>query len=159
MSDPSPRAFVGTHLVEALQAVASGTLERGLEPLEEALLAAAPGRLRRPFLVAGAELQPLLRRRVDHGSAVPTFALDLLQRMSGAGTDELAARRASGDSLTERERTILRYLASTLSNTEIAQELYLSVNTVKTHQRTIYRKLGAAGRRDAVHRARALRLL
>ena len=159
MSDPSPRAFVGTHLVEALQAVASGTLERGLEPLEDALLAAAPGRLRRPFLVAGAELQPLLRRRVDHGSAVPTFALDLLQRMSGAGTDELAARRASGDSLTERERTILRYLASTLSNTEIAQELYLSVNTVKTHQRTIYRKLGAAGRRDAVHRARALRLL
>ena len=105
------------------------------------------------------ELQPLLRLRVDRGSAVPTFALDLLQRMSGDGIDELAARRAMGDPLTVRERTVLRYLASTLSNTEIAQELYLSVNTVKTHQRTIYRKLGAAGRRDAVHRARALRLL
>jgi len=53
------------------------------------------------------------------------------------------------DPLTEREQTILRYLASSLSNTEIANELYLSVNTIKTHQRTIYRKLGAAGRRDA----------
>jgi ATP/maltotriose-dependent transcriptional regulator MalT len=63
------------------------------------------------------------------------------------------------DPLTERGKTLLRYLASTLSNAEIATELYVSVNTVKTHQRTVYRKLGAAGRRDAVHRARALRLL
>ena len=79
--------------------------------------------------------------------------------MSGSGIDELAARRAVFDPLTEREQTVLRYLASALSNTEIAKELYLSVNTVKTHQRTIYRKLGAEGRRDAVRRARALRLL
>ena len=51
---------------------------------------------------------------------------------------------------------MLRYLASTLSNAEIAAELYLSVNTVKTHQRMIYRKLGADGRRDAVRRAKQL---
>jgi len=100
----------------------------------------------------------MLRRRVEHGCAVETFALDLLQRMSD-DVDELAARRAVVDPLTAREQTVLRYLASTLTNTEIANELYLSVNTVKTHQRTIYRKLGAVGRRDAVHRARALRLL
>ena len=50
---------------------------------------------------------------------------------------------------------MLRYLASTLSNAEIAAQLYLSVNTVKTHQRMIYRKLGAAGRRDAVRRSEA----
>ena len=54
---------------------------------------------------------------------------------------------------------MLRYLASTLSNAEIAAELYLSVNTVKTHQRMVYRKLGADGRRDAVRRAKQLRLL
>ena len=152
--------YKGTRtIVEALQSSASGTPERGLEPLEEALRAAAPGRLRRPFLVDATELRSLLHRRVEDGSAVPVFALDLLQRMSGSGVDELAARRAVVDHLTVREQTILRYLASTLSNSEIANELYLSVNTVKTHQRTIYRKLGAAGRREAVQRARTLRLL
>ena len=87
------------------------------------------------------------------------FALDLQQRISGTTVDELAARRALIDPLTEREQTILRYLASSLSNAEIANELYLSVNTIKTHQRTIYRKLGAEGRRDAVRRARNLHLL
>jgi LuxR family transcriptional regulator, maltose regulon positive regulatory protein len=54
---------------------------------------------------------------------------------------------------------VLRYLASSLSNAEIAAELYVSVNTVKSHQRTLYRKLAADGRRDAVRRARELHLL
>ena len=79
--------------------------------------------------------------------------------MTGIGTDDDAGRRAIVEPLTERERTMLRYLASTLSNAEIAAELYVSVNTVKTHQRAVYRKLGADGRRDAVHRARSLHLL
>jgi LuxR family maltose regulon positive regulatory protein len=66
---------------------------------------------------------------------------------------------ALAEPLTDREQHVLRYLASNLSNAEIASELYLSVNTVKTHQRMIYRKLGADGRRDAVRRAKQLRLL
>jgi LuxR family maltose regulon positive regulatory protein len=154
-----PRVTVGLRLLEALSASGAGAAERGLARLEEALLAAAPSRMRRPFLVEEANLRVLLQQRIEQGSAVPAFAIDLLQRMSGSGIDELAVRRAVFDPLTEREQTVLRYLASALSNTEIAKELYLSVNTVKTHQRTIYRKLGAEGRRDAVRRARALRLL
>ena len=54
---------------------------------------------------------------------------------------------------------MLRYLASTLPTAEIAAELYVSVSTVKTHQRSLYRKLGVSGRRDAVRRARLLHLL
>lgn len=63
------------------------------------------------------------------------------------------------DPLTERERAVLRYLATSMSTAEIAAELYLSVNTIKTHLAAIYRKLAAARRREAVLRARELELL
>ena len=90
---------------------------------------------------------------------MPGFALELLERTSDKSGADTEARRTFIDPLTERERTVLRYLASTLSNAEIAAELYVSVTTVKTHQRALYRKLGAPGRRDAVQRARLLHQL
>ena len=61
--------------------------------------------------------------------------------------------------LSEREQAILRYLPTALSNREIAAELFVTTNTVKTHLRSIYRKLDVARRREAVERARDLRLL
>jgi LuxR family maltose regulon positive regulatory protein len=61
--------------------------------------------------------------------------------------------------LTEREEAVLRYLPTLLSNAEIAAELYVSINTVKAHVKSIYRKLGTARRKDAVLRGRELRLL
>jgi LuxR family transcriptional regulator, maltose regulon positive regulatory protein len=61
--------------------------------------------------------------------------------------------------LTERETRVLRYLPSNLSAREIADELYLSSNTVRTHQRHLYRKLDVHTRSQAVARARALGLL
>ena len=58
------------------------------------------------------------------------------------------------EELTERELSVLRYLPSQLSQREIANELYVSLNTVKTHCRAIYRKLGVEGRKPAVQAAR-----
>lgn len=63
------------------------------------------------------------------------------------------------EALTDRELTVLRYLPSALSQREIANELYVSLNTVKTHCRAIYRKLGAGGRKAAVQTARDLDIL
>jgi len=63
------------------------------------------------------------------------------------------------DPLTLRELNILRFLDTSMSTTEIADELCLSVNTVKTHLAAIYRKLPASRRRDAVLRARQLKLM
>lgn len=63
------------------------------------------------------------------------------------------------DPLTEREEGVLRFLATSLSPAEIADEMCLSVNTVKTHQAAIYRKLAVGGRKNAVLRARELELL
>ena len=61
--------------------------------------------------------------------------------------------------LTEREADVLRYLPTMMSNADIAAELYVSVNTIKSHVKSIYRKLDATQRRDAVRRARQLHLL
>ncbi len=58
------------------------------------------------------------------------------------------------EDLTERELSVLRYLPSVLSQREIAAELYVSLNTVKTHSKSIYRKLGVDGRKAAVQAAR-----
>jgi LuxR family maltose regulon positive regulatory protein len=63
------------------------------------------------------------------------------------------------DPLTDREHAVLRFLATSLSTAEIAEEMCLSVNTVKTHLAAIYRKLTASRRREAVLRARQLELL
>ena len=71
----------------------------------------------------------------------------------------LAASRYLPEPLTQREMTILRFLGTSMSAAEIAGELRLSVNTVKTHLANIYRKLAVSRRREAVLRARELELI
>ena len=61
--------------------------------------------------------------------------------------------------LTEREREVLVHVSGMLSIAEVANEMYISVNTVKTHLRSIYRKLATARRGEAVRRARQLKLI
>jgi LuxR family maltose regulon positive regulatory protein len=70
--------------------------------------------------------------------------LDALDSLAAKPEDE------DGAELSERERTILRLLAGPLSQREIARELDISFNTVKTHTRAIYRKLGVGSRQDAI---------
>jgi len=85
-----------------------------------------------------------------------------------AGYKEMASRQPAVrdgsparliDPLTETEIRVLRYLPTHLSRQEIANELYISANTVKTHMRHLYAKLGTHRRAEAVKRARALGLL
>jgi LuxR family maltose regulon positive regulatory protein len=78
--------------------------------------------------------------------------LRLVLHSSGAGS-------VVTDELTAREQAVLRLLPSGLSATEIGSELGISRDTIKTHTKSIYRKLGASSRRDAVARARVLELL
>jgi LuxR family maltose regulon positive regulatory protein len=70
-----------------------------------------------------------------------------------------AARPGDGDELSERELGVLRLLASDLTQREIGNELFLSLNTVKSHTRSIFRKLGVSGRAAAVARGRELELI
>jgi LuxR family maltose regulon positive regulatory protein len=149
-------------LIEALAARRGGDSRTASQALERALTLAEPEGFRRPFTRAGTAARDLLVEHLDSGTACWSLVNELV-----AASDERPvpaappspAPPALPEPLTERELTILRYLQSILSNTEIAVELSLSVNTVKTHVRNIYRKLDAARRRDAVRRARELHLL
>jgi LuxR family maltose regulon positive regulatory protein len=80
--------------------------------------------------------------------------LELLQRVVPLA--ESAAKVTLVDPPTSRELVVLRYLESRLTTSEIAKELYVSVNTVRTHTKAIYRKLGVGSRQDAVAEAHRL---
>jgi LuxR family maltose regulon positive regulatory protein len=130
---------------------AGEALERGLE------LAELTGH-RWTFLEAGRRVETLLRRQIRMGTAHRAMVGELL----AAFEDRDHERRSVApllEPLSQRECAILRYLPTTLSNREIAAELFVTTNTVKTHLRSIYRKLDVARRREAVERARDLRLL
>jgi LuxR family maltose regulon positive regulatory protein len=132
--------------------------ERATAALEEALELAAPSGHRWAFLTAGQRAQPLLRDRIRRGTSHRAFVGDLLESFR----DPERARRTITpplEPLTRREEAILRYLPTSLSNSEMASELFISTNTVKTHLRSIYRKLDVERRREAVARARDLSLL
>ncbi|MFY1632036.1 LuxR C-terminal-related transcriptional regulator [Solwaraspora sp. WMMB335] len=146
-------------LIEAVAARALGNQRQARELLEQVLdLAGADGH-RRVFDHGGSPVRELLVEHLDSGTRHRAFVNDLVDSAGRRHAERHRAVPALTEPLTERELTVLRYLQSTLSNGEIAAELFLSVNTVKTHVRNIYQKLGAPRRRDAVRRARELRLL
>jgi LuxR family maltose regulon positive regulatory protein len=99
-------------------------------------------------------------RRLITTFADPGMLTALLDRTERAlGRPNGRRRPSATEALTDRERVVLRLLATTLSQPEIAQELYVSVNTVRTHIQGIYRKLGVASRKEAIATARQQELL
>ncbi|MGC5332177.1 LuxR C-terminal-related transcriptional regulator [Micromonospora sp. DT62] len=148
-------------VLDAVLAGRAGDDRRAGRLLERALDLAGPEGFRRAFTRAEPGVRDLLAAHLDGGTAHWPTVSDLV-RGADAPAERAPAERGTGaldEPLTERELTILRYLQSILSNVEIAAELSLSVNTVKTHVRNIYRKLDATRRREAVRRARALHLI
>lgn len=103
------------------------------------------------------EVGTLVRGCADAGIA-PTM-LASASRNAGLAADSRNESFVVGEELTPKELEVLRLLATRLSRREIGERLYVSLNTVKTHQRAIYRKLGVEHRGAAVSRARELGLL
>jgi LuxR family maltose regulon positive regulatory protein len=133
--------------------------DAALGALERALDIAEPRGLLRPLVRYGAPVRSLLRRRIRAGTAHRALAGELLALLEedGARTRDHAAPLL--EPLSDRELAVLRFLPTMMSNTEIAAEMFVSVNTVKTHLKHIYRKLDVTDRRDAVRRGRELHLL
>jgi LuxR family maltose regulon positive regulatory protein len=160
---PSLTLLVEAWLLEALAARALGDPERGFRSLERALHLAEQEGFRLPFVSGRGRLRALLGAHLDSQTAHRPLIAELLEtRQPLSEPPPPAPAPEEGgliEPLSERERIVLRYLTSALSNVEIAAELYVSVNTVKTHIKSIYRKLDTTGRRDAVRKARELKLL
>jgi LuxR family maltose regulon positive regulatory protein len=98
-------------------------------------------------------------RRLITSFADPGMLGSLLDRTERALGRPSRRRPAATKALTDKELVVLRLLATKLSQPEIAQELYVSVNTVRTHTQGIYRKLGVASRQVAIAAAREHGLL
>ena len=140
----------------ALAHHAAGDGDSALDALEQALRLAEPEGYVRTIAGVGGQMATLLesvtRRRPDWA-----YARRLLE-VTGRPGPTLAQDRLVVP-LTGRERDVLRLLASDLDGPAIARELVLSLNTVRTHTKNIYAKLGVANRRAAVTRAHQLSLL
>ncbi|MGW4564425.1 LuxR C-terminal-related transcriptional regulator [Streptomyces sp. NPDC004561] len=153
-----PAVTVRAALVRAQLAGEAGDRAAQRRLVAQALREARRERLRRPFAEAGPWLKPLL-------GTMPLRAL--AEGWLTPGTVSPGGPRAPEgqpplpvvEELSGRERDVLRRLAEMMSTEEIAADLYVSVNTVKTHLKSAYRKLAVNRRHDAVHRARDLGLL
>jgi LuxR family maltose regulon positive regulatory protein len=151
----------------ALQALAfqcQGDSDRALVALERALKLAEPQGYVRTFVDEGRPMAALLREAVARGMA-QGYADRLLDAF-GDGESESPARSPADsqafillDPLTDRELEVLRLLPTSLSGPEMATELVVSVNTLKTHIKRIYSKLNVHSRYEAIDRARELGLL
>jgi LuxR family maltose regulon positive regulatory protein len=145
-----------------LHALASHALEESDQAavsLARAVELAEPEEHRRIFLDAGAPGRALLAHYRHWIDASWPFLDELAQASLDPAPAAVSPMPALIEPLSERERVVLRYLPTMLTFVEIGSELFISVNTTKSHVRSIYRKLGVVGRRDAVRRARQLQLL
>jgi LuxR family maltose regulon positive regulatory protein len=145
-------------LLDAMASDALADHDRAAASLGHALSLAEHGGVRRSFLDAGAPARSLLARYRQRVPGSWSYLDELLQASAESAQVAVPTPRLV-EHLTERERTVLRYLPSLMTYEEIAADLYVSLNTVKTHAYGIFRKLGVTGRRQAVRSARELHLL
>ena len=147
-------------LARTLLYQAVGKKQEALESLEKAVRAAAPTGLFRVFVDEGQALQLLLaqaRTRL-RDEARAAYAERLLEAMSYGG-ERPDTREAPADLLSRRELDVLRHLATGLSYEEIGRQLFLSLNTVQSHVKSIYRKLLVNKRVHAIEKAREMNLI
>jgi LuxR family maltose regulon positive regulatory protein len=154
-----PDARVEAWVVDAMARDAIRDEKGAMRALERALDLAEPRGFRRAFIQHGAPVRSLVRRRISAGTAHRAFASELLAALEDESAGGVRSRGALLEPLSDRETAVLRYLPTMMSNAEIASEMFVSVNTVKTHLKHVYRKLDVTDRREAVRRGRELHLL
>lgn len=156
------------HLVEmlALKALAhqvDHNLDRALSALAQALALGQTGGYIRTFIDEGQLMAQLLTAFSRHQTSISSTYLTQLLNAFGAESDTQSPTPATPqpliEPLSERELEVLRLIVNGATNREVAQELVITINTVKKHTTNIFGKLGVANRLQAVTRARELGLI
>jgi LuxR family maltose regulon positive regulatory protein len=160
--EESERVRLEAWLADALLSFRSGDEARGLRSLEKALKLGEAEKRQLPFAMERSWLRPVLVRHPELASAHRQLLGPSLVTPGTIPAQREAPDRAAPvvvEQLSSRERDVLRYVGEMLDTEGIAAEMYISVHTVKTHLKSIFRKLGASDRREAVRRARQLNML
>lgn len=144
--------LIEAHTLAAVLAARAGERQAASAAVRTAIELAAPREAVRPFYEAGQDIRRLLVAQVGRLGRLSHFVEKLLHVIPAAAVDLTVE-------LTPREAQLLRELPSLATLEEIAASFYLSVNTIKTHLRNLYRKLGVTSRRDAITAARQRGLL
>ncbi|HET9419912.1 MAG TPA: LuxR C-terminal-related transcriptional regulator [Nocardioides sp.] len=148
--------LIEIRVVQALAHQLHGDLPAALTALEAALALAESEGYVRTFVDEGPAMLTLLEAAAERGMA-PRYVARLLGAFPSAPRPGVAPGLI--EPLSDREQDVLRLLATELSGPEIARELVVSLNTVRSHTKSIYTKLGVNTRRTAVRRAQELGLL
>ena len=146
--------LVEANLLDALACRDLGDERAARAAVERALRLAEPDRLILPFVMTGA--WELLTDLPPHDTSHAALVTDILDAVHGGHSGHAVV---PAEDLSPSELRVLRYLPTNLTRPEIAGELSVSLNTVNTHIRHLYAKLGATDRSSAVRRGRELRLL
>jgi LuxR family transcriptional regulator, maltose regulon positive regulatory protein len=141
-------------VLRALALAAAKRTEEAVTALDRAVTLGEREGFVRVFADEGTPMARLLGALEKRNGATP-----YLRRLLAAITPPRPATGALLDPLSDRELDVLRYLASELSGPEIARQLFVSLNTLRSHTKSIYAKLGATSRLEALRRATELGLL
>jgi LuxR family maltose regulon positive regulatory protein len=144
-------------VVQSIAHYMQGDIPAALVSLKRVLTLAEPEGYVRIFVDEGRPMAALLEVAVKQG-----IALNYVRRLLSAFSKiegRTPANQVMSEPLSERERDVLRLLKSELSGPDIARELHVSLNTLRTHTKNIYGKLEVNNRRSAVRRAEDLDLL
>jgi LuxR family maltose regulon positive regulatory protein len=150
-------------LVDAQLSYNSGNHARGHRSLAFALSLAEREQFRLPFVLERGWMKQALERDPELARGYQRLLAPILRRnqlpapLNAPAPDQPAI--VAVEPLTEREREVLRHVSDMLNTAEVASEMYISINTVKTHLKSIFRKLAATHRGEAVRRAQQLELI
>ena len=148
----------GMIAIRALQALAAAEQEAKLEYLKDALRWAQPEGYVRTFVDLGKGMETLLRGAVQR-RIMPEYAENILSAASPANQKSIIGQLTLVEPIHPRELEVLRLMAAGQSNSQIAEQLVVSIGTVKTHVHNICGKLGSRNRIEATARARELGLV
>jgi len=161
----------GDPILQALATCRLGQLEAALETLAQAVALATPGGTIRPFVEPGAPMAELLQKLAEKRVAVD-YVTTLLAAFRDVEAEPIPDALTSEpdtvqppspqplvEPLTNREFDVLELLAQRLQNKEIAEKLFITDGTVKSHLKNVYQKLNVGTRRQAVEKAKEIGIL